>query len=74
MMWFVSNMLWFRSLDENRYIGYKSKSTDYVEFLFETNNLLELESFLHQAGIEEKLVVKEDNDGVKRLYFDTKKE
>jgi len=72
MMWFVSNMLWFRSLDENRYIGYKEKSNDYLDFVFEANNLKELEDFLHMAGIMNNLVTKEDVDGKKRLYFDTK--
>ena len=68
---FVSNMLWFRSLDENRYIGYKSKSDDYYEFIFEPAVRKEFEAFLHTAGLEGKLAVKKDVDGVKRLYFDT---
>lgn len=72
MMWFVSNMLWFRSLDENRYIGYKTKSNDYLDFIFEPKILKEFQGFLHQSGIDEKLIVKKDNDGIKRLYFDTK--
>ncbi len=72
MMRFVSNMLWFRSLDENRYIGYKSKSNDYYDFIHDKNNLDELNQFLHDAGIEENLVTKDDNDGKKRLYFNTK--
>lgn len=71
LMHFVSNMLWFRSLDENRYIGYKSKSKDYFDFIFEKNNLNELEDFLHNSGIEDNLIVKKDVDGIKRLYFDT---
>lgn len=71
MMRFVNNMLWFRSLDENRYIGYKSKSSDYFDFIFEDNNLNELEEFLHRAGIEEGLIVKNDADGKQRLYFNT---
>ncbi|WFA07922.1 ATP-binding protein [Tissierella sp. Yu-01] len=73
MMHFVSNMLWFRSLDENRYIGYKNKSDDYFDFIFADDNLNEFESFLHDSGIEENLVVKKDNDGIRRLYFDTNK-
>lgn len=28
LMRFVNNMLWFRSLDENRYIGYKTESSN----------------------------------------------
>lgn len=73
MQRFVSQMLWFRSLDENRYIGYKANSKDYFDFIFQGDTLSELESFLHKAGIKEKLVAKEDPDGVMRLYFDTRK-
>ena len=72
MLRFVTNMLWFRSLDENRYIGYKSKSSDYIDFIFEGTMLNELEAFLHQAGIHDGLVAKEDVDGNKRLYFNTR--
>ncbi|NLV22046.1 MAG: ATP-binding protein [Syntrophomonadaceae bacterium] len=73
MQRFVSRMLWFRSLDENRYIGYQSNSKDYYDFIFEGNMIKELELFLHKAGIEENLVAKKDPDGTKRLYFDTRK-
>ncbi len=72
MMRFVANMLWFRSLDENRYIGYKSKSDDYYDFIFEDGVLKEFEEFLHLAGINDSLTVKTDNDGKLRLYFGTK--
>lgn len=71
MMRYVSNMLWFRSLDENRYIGYKNRSNDYYDFIFDTQTLSEFEDFLHKAGVEDDLVVKKDNDGQKRLYFKT---
>ena len=33
LMRFVNNMLWFRSLDENRYIGYKTESSNYTKFM-----------------------------------------
>lgn len=69
---FVSNMLWFRTLDENRYIGYKTDSKDYYEFIFESNNIKEFEELLKVTGIKEKLVIKKDADGEDRLYFDTK--
>ena len=72
MQRFVSHMLWFRSLDENRYIGYKSSSKDYHDFVFEDNMLDELESFLHKAGIKENLIAIKDADGIKRLYFDAR--
>ena len=72
MIHFVSKMLWFRSLDENRYIGYKAKSTDYFDYIFEGNNLKEFEAFLHSAGVNDNLVEKIDVDGQKRLYLNTK--
>lgn len=71
MMRFVNNMLWFRSLDENRYIGFKSKSTDYYEFMFEEETLREFEEFLHASGVTDNLIVKTNVDGKKVLYFDT---
>lgn len=71
MMRFVSNMLWFRSLDENRYIGYKNKSTDYYDFIFDEAVLREFETFLHVSGIDSNLKVITDSDGKNRLYFDT---
>lgn len=71
MMRFVNSMLWFRSLDENRYIGFKTKSTDYYEFLFEEDVLREFEGFLHASGVNENLTVKTNVDGKKVLYFDT---
>lgn len=70
MIDYVTHMLWFRNLDENRYIGYKTKSDDYYEFIFEDDTLSEFEHFLHKAGVDEHLIVNKDLDGVKRLYFD----
>ncbi len=71
LMRYVTNMLWFRNLDENRYIGYKSKSNDYYDFIFNPEVLSEFESFLHKSGVEESLIVKKDSDGQKRLYFNS---
>lgn len=70
MVRFVSRMLWFRNLDENRYIGYRAKSNDFYDFVFEGNTIKELESFLHQSGIQENLIAKENPDGTKWLCFD----
>jgi hypothetical protein len=66
---FVSRMLWFRSLDGNRYIGYKTKTNDYYDFIFDDGMLEELEVFLQRAGINESLVVNTDVDGERRLYL-----
>ena len=71
LMKFVNNMLWFRSLDENRYIGFKSKTNDYFDFISDNSVLKEFEDFLHKTGIKQNLVLRKDIDGKKRLYFDT---
>ena len=73
MQKYVSHMLWFRSLDENRYIGYKSDSKDYYDFILKDNRLKQFEAFLNQAGIPEKLIIIKDADGSEKLYFNTKK-
>jgi AAA15 family ATPase/GTPase len=73
LMQFVSRMLWFRSLDVNRYIGYKTDSSDYFKFIFEGNNLKEFEILLNKAGVDEKLTAIEDPTGKKSLYFKRKK-
>lgn len=70
MIEFVSNMLWFRNLEQNRYIGYKNKSDNYYEFIFEDGTLKEFEDFLHTAGIDKNLIINTGVDGIKRLYFD----
>ena len=69
-MEFVTNMLWFRSLDENRYIGYKAKTSDYSDFIFKRGLLNEFEGFLHKSGVKEKLIARKDPDGINRLYID----
>ncbi len=71
MMRFVNNMLWFRSLDANRYIGFKTKSADYYDFIFKEETLREFESFLHESGVEDNLTIKTNADGKMVLCFDT---
>ena len=68
MIRFVNNMLWFRSLDYNRYIGYKTQSLDYYTFIFENDNLEHFQSMLYQANINDELVERISDDGKKRLY------
>lgn len=73
MLDYVSHMLWFRNLEDKRFIGYKAKSTDYPDFLFRKEGLLEeFREFLHQAGIQENLIGRESAEGEMRLYFDAK--
>ncbi|WP_026393274.1 AAA family ATPase [Acetobacterium malicum] len=70
---FVNNMLWYRSLDENRYIGYKNDSKDYFNFILQEQTLQQFQELLNRAGINEQLVVIADPDGQERLYFQRKK-
>lgn len=72
MMHFVSKMLWFRNLDQNRYIGYTTNPSDYYDFILDEVLLEKLQQFMEKAGIEEKLVIKQDPSGKDTLYFDTK--
>ncbi len=69
---YINNMLWFRSLEENRYIGYKTESSDYTKFIFEGQNLNAFQQLLHTAGVNEDLIAIKDPDGQKRLYFKRK--
>ena len=71
MVKYVSKMLWFGGLDENRFIGYKAQSRDYYDFIFANDNLSEFEKLLHTAGVEDDLIALIDNDGKQRLYFKT---
>jgi AAA15 family ATPase/GTPase len=69
---FVDKMLWFRSLDENRFIGYKTVSTDYNKFIFEENHFKEFQLLLNKAGVKEELISIVDPDGQQKLYFKRK--
>ena len=69
LMKFVSGMLWFRSLDQNRYIGYQNNSSNYYEFIYDEANLKEFQQMLYASGVNENIGVKTENDGTKALYF-----
>ncbi|MCL1983758.1 MAG: AAA family ATPase [Clostridiales bacterium] len=70
MLRFVNNMLWFRCLDENRFIGYKETSRDYFDFIFEKKEYIdEFNVLLKQSGIDEPVVGKKDADRETRLYY-----
>lgn len=69
---FISNMLWFRNLDEHRFIGLKDnvkKAKDYYDFIFEGNNLELFQQLLVIAGVEDKLIVRSTPDKEKVLYI-----
>lgn len=66
---FVDRMLFFRSLNNNMYLGLETGANGIQEDIIEKENVKDLENFLNKAGIECKLkVVKElDQD---RIAFD----
>ena len=66
---FVENMLFFRSLQENNYIGFKTGSESISKLILEKNNLKKLETFLNKANIECKLIEIEI-DGKREIAFD----
>lgn len=70
---FVEGMLFFRSLQDNMYLGLESGSKDIDEDIIEKGNVSDLEDFLNKAGIECKLtVVKESGKNVLAFDFNGK--
>lgn len=66
---YVDGMLFFRSLQENMYLGLESGSREVSIDIIERGNVPDLESFLNEAGVECKLTVVEELDK-KVLAFD----
>lgn len=52
---FVNGMLFFRSLEQNNYIGYEQGSTVITDDIVERDNIKDFESFLKDAGVPCKL-------------------
>lgn len=66
---FIEGMLFFRSLQENMYLGLESGYHDITSDIIKRGNVPNLESFLNSAGIDCKLsIVKESGKDV--LAFD----
>jgi AAA15 family ATPase/GTPase len=60
MLDFVSNMVWFTSLDNPRFVGFNEnddKSNDYYDFIFKADHVEAFQKLLKNAGIKDKLVV-----------------
>lgn len=68
---FVNSMLFFRSLDTNRYIGLEQGSSGIENDIIKRGNLGNFESFLNDAGIDCKLE-KIPNGDEFDLFFDFK--
>lgn len=70
---FIEGMLFFRSLQENMYIGLETGANDFITDIIEKGNVANFERFLNSAGVECKLaVVKESEKDVLAFDFNGK--
>ncbi|RRA36000.1 ATP-binding protein, partial [Cronobacter sakazakii] len=60
---FVDKMLFFRSLDSNRFFGIEMKSEFITPDIVKKGNVDDFERFLNEAGVECKLCVRSKQDG-----------
>jgi len=68
---FVNKMLFFRSLEENRYIGLEQGTKAIDEDIISHDNVKDFEYFLNEMGIDCKLdILKVDLLNIKQLVFD----
>jgi len=67
---FVNNMVFFRSQNENEFIGFRKKTSDYYDFIF--NHIADFNALLKKAEINNTVCAIKDADDITRLYFDTK--
>ena len=68
MMKFVNNMILFKGHNENEFIGFRKKTYDYYDFIF--NCIDEFNIFLKKAEIDNTVCAIKDADNITRLYFD----
>lgn len=69
---FVNGMLWFRRLDDdNNFIGFRNfnGAGNIIKDIIDKNLVDELQEFLNEAGVKEKIAVKRSADGSLGLYF-----
>ncbi len=67
---FVDKMLYFRSLEDNRYIGIEHGPKSICADIVECGNIEKFEAFINKAGIQCKLVVIDGDEGTKNIAFD----
>jgi AAA15 family ATPase/GTPase len=67
---FVEKMLFFRSTEGNRYIGFEEEARFIAQDIIERGNLKKFEEFLNESGVECKLCEIEKEDGTKNIAFD----
>jgi len=66
---FIEGMLFFRSLQQNQYLGFEIGQSDIFEHIIEKYSAKDFEKFLNDAGIECKLKIIEEFEK-KSLVFD----
>lgn len=66
---FVDNMLFFKSVEGNLYLGYTNGEESLDKILIENNQINSLENFFNEAGIDCKLTII-DNGSEKLIGFD----
>ncbi len=70
---FIEGMLYFRSLQDNVYLGVESGGKNISEDIIEHDNVKDFQQFLNRAGVECKLaVVKESDKDVLAFDFNGK--
>lgn len=59
---FIEGMLFFRSLQENMYIGLETGANNFITDIIERGNVQDFERFLNSAGVDCKLVVVKESE------------
>lgn len=66
---FVDRMLYFRSLDDKRFIGIEQESSSISDDILKRGNLNDFESFLNESGVKCKLAEGTNANGDTDIYF-----
>lgn len=67
-MQFVNGMLFFRSLEQNNYIGFEQGVRNIGADIIEKNHVKDFQLFLSEAGIDCKLSIIDDGDAPKLAF------
>lgn len=68
VMHFVDHMLWFKTAQENQYIGLQRGGDDILSVIINDGKVKDFENFLHKAGIDLELVDLVDPTGIPSVY------
>ncbi|KAF3983938.1 MAG: ATP-binding protein [Methylococcales symbiont of Hymedesmia sp. n. MRB-2018] len=67
---FINKMLFFRSLEQNAYLGLESGSRVLDKDIIDRGNVADFQKFLNDAGIECKLAIVVDENNEEKIVFD----